>query len=106
MKIFPSILNIKNKENFETIRYNRTLCYLRRDIYDHIISHEENNYFAIGKFDRNHHKDMKITLKIIKTIMAELTTLGWSCKLSFGNTGLFVYSTENPPPSCFDDGWD
>lgn len=106
MKIFSSILNIKNKENFENIRYNRTLCYLRRDIYEHIISHDENSYFDIGKFDKNHYNDMKISLKMTDTIIKELTNLGWKCKISFGQTALFIYSTEKPPVNCWDDGWD
>jgi len=33
----------------------------------------------------------------------ELEELGWKCKKSFGQTALFIYSTENPPPSCWDD---
>ena len=36
-------------------------------------------------------------------IIEELQELGWKCKTSFGGTGLFIYSTENPPPNCYDD---
>jgi hypothetical protein len=104
MKIFPSILNVKNNKNFEKIHYTRTLCYLRRDIYNHIISHEENNYFDLGKFNENNHKDMKISLEMIRTIIKELTDLGWKCKLSFGETALFIYSSDKTPASCWDDG--
>jgi len=106
MKEFPEILDIKNKSNFTKILYDRTLCYLRRDIYEHIISHDENSYFDVKKFDQSHHRSMETTSRLISTIMEELTKLGWKCKLSFQGTGLFIYSTENPPPSCWDDGWD
>jgi len=38
----------------------------------------------------------------MESIVADLVdNLGWKCKLSFSDTGLFVYSTENPPPSCW-----
>jgi hypothetical protein len=43
--------------------------------------------------------------KLSKTIITELVNIGWNCKLSFGNTGLFIYSTDKPPPSCWDDGF-
>ena len=38
-------------------------------------------------------------------IIKELEELGWKCKLSYGQTALFIYSTENPPPSCWDDSF-
>ena len=106
MRFFPSILNIKNKENFEMILYNRNLCYFRKYLYEHIISDSEKNYFDLEKFDKNHHNDMKITMKMTKTVIEELTKLGWSCKISFGRTALFIYSTEKPPETCWDDGFD
>ena len=37
-------------------------------------------------------------------VKSELVKLGWKCKTSFGGTGLFIYSTEEPPPSCWEEG--
>ena len=39
---------------------------------------------------------------MINTTVKELKELGWNCKLSFGGTGLFIYSTENQPRGCWD----
>lgn len=102
MKEFPNCLNVKNKDTFPQLHYNRTLCYLRRDLYEHIIREDENSYFELEKFNRKYHIDSENLEKMTKTIISELQNLGWKCKLSFGNTALFIYSTEKPPPSCWD----
>lgn len=108
MKEFPNILNVKNKVQFPDIFYNRVLCYFRKEIYEHIISHGENSYFDLEKFGREYCKDqtnrVELVFQMSGTIMNELVNLGWKCKLSFGGTALFIYSTDDPPPSCWDDG--
>jgi len=102
---FPSRLNVKNKNKFPEYRYSRVLCYLRRDIFEHMITEDENNYFDLDTFRNKYFKrDLESMKKIEVTIIEELTTLGWKCKTSFGGTGLFIYSTDEPPPSCHPDG--
>jgi hypothetical protein len=105
MKEFPSILNISNKDNFKVISYNRNLCYLRTELYEHIIKEDENNYFDLEKF-RNYRKIKDITDidSMVKILIDELCILGWNCKISFGGTALFIYSSESPPVTCWDDG--
>ena len=101
MKEFPELLIVKNKKNLQKINNNRILCYLRRDVYEHVISSDENEYFDLDMFKA---KYKKVEIKpIVKTIISELENLGWNCKLSFGGTGLFIYSTQKPPPSCWED---
>jgi hypothetical protein len=108
MKEFPNILNVKNKESFHEIHYNRVLCYLRKSIYEHIISHDENNYFDLEKFGRLYFKNQKNREELINnlsiTVQKELEKLGWKCKCSFMGTALFIYSSDKPPASCWDDG--
>ena len=102
MKHFPSILNVNNKDNFPILYYNRILCYLRRKIYEHIIKEDENNYFDLDMFSISYNiKDQKIIQKMVGVLIEELHKLGWKCKLSFGETGLFIYSSDKPPPSCW-----
>ena len=100
MKEFPSILHINNKENFKDIYYNRSLCYLRKSIFEHIIKEDENTFYDLDKFKHLIKKNEEIILVIIK----ELNSLGWKCKLSYGGTALFIYSTEKPPISYWEDG--
>ena len=104
MKIFPSILNITNKNKFPQIYYNRLLSYLRKSIYEHMIKEDENNYIDLDAFSTLHGvKDKKLIEQMVKTLVNELNNLGWKCKISFGGTGLFIYSSHDPPPSCWED---
>jgi len=104
MKEFTSRLNISNKDNFPSYHYERTLCYMRRDIFEHIIRESEDSYFELDKFYHEHKiKDNTTMENMTSKIIEELQELGWKCKTSFGGTGLFIYSTENPPPNCYDD---
>lgn len=107
MKELPIILHVKNKDRFSEIYYNRVLCYLRKAVHEHVISKEENSCFDMEQFGRLYFNDknrVELTKKLSVAIQEELEELGWKCKLSFGDTALFIYSTEKPPPSCWDDG--
>jgi hypothetical protein len=102
MKKFPSTLGPNNKESFKQRYHDRLTCYLRKEIYEHILSHEEREYFSLDNFI-GQIGDREIVKKIIQEIMVELRSIGWNCKTSYGGTGLFIYSTENPPSNCFED---
>lgn len=108
MKEFPNILNVKHKKQFISIYIDRVMCYLRKEIYEHVISEDENSYFDLEKFGRVYFKNKKnreeLVNKLADDIIPEISKLGWKCKRSFGGTALFIYSSENPPPSCWDDG--
>lgn len=101
MKEFPSTLNVKNKEKFPEFYYDIVLSYLRRDIYEHVIKEDENNYFDLDIFQRKYNLQLENRDKMIQQIIKELEDLGWNCKLSFADTGLFIYSTDKPPSSCW-----
>lgn len=103
MKEFPNSCNVNNKSEFTKLLYNRNLCYLRRDIYDLLLKEDETNYFDLSKFANNRDildDDIK---KMTKSVQDELEVRGWKTKTSFAGTGLFIYSTENPPSNCFPD---
>ena len=98
MNSFPSEINKDNKENFNNLFNNMVLCMIREDIYRLLISRkDENEYVDLDKYYSKYGKN----INIIDTIITELNQLGWKTKLSFGDTGLFVFSTENPPTSCW-----
>jgi len=101
MKEFPQVLSAKNKDSFSHLNYQRLLCYLRRDLYEHIISHNETQYFSLDEFNKRV-GDMKKTQKMVTELIPELENLGWHCKISFGDTGLFIYSSEEPPVNCWE----
>ena len=100
MKEFPSLLNVLNKEKFKDIYEERVLCYLRRDIYEHILSHEEKDYFSLDEFNKKI-ENMELVKKLVDKLIPELEKLNWKCKYSYGDTALFIYSTERPPDNCW-----
>ena len=103
MKEFPSRLKPQNKDQFSSYCYNRNIAYLRKEIYELVIKGDENSYFELDKFER-HYKLKKGEIdKMSDRVSEELEELGWHVKKSFGNTGLFIFSSEVPPPSCYDD---
>jgi hypothetical protein len=96
MKEFPKHLNAKYRERFPELYYNRIKCYARKTIYEHIISHEAKDYYSLDEFNTSFHTGMEMTQKIIRELIPELEKLGWTCKLSFGDTGLFIYTGDKP----------
>lgn len=101
MKKFPDSLDVKNKNKFPTISYNRWKSYLRRELFEHIISHTEEEYFSLDRFNQRV-DNMELVQRAIKELIPELEQLGWKCILSFGETGLFIYSEEKPA-NCWEE---
>ena len=101
MNSFPTFLKPANKSHFKRYREHFLLGLLRQEITDNVLCGDENNYYALDIFQNAHKLTDKQINRLTKRITGELTALGWNIKTSFGNTGLFIYSTEEPPPSCF-----
>lgn len=107
MNKFPDILNVNNKDDFFGVFSIICLSTLRQDIYKHVIKEDENTYFDIDVWKAiNGLKNKKYKVMVensILNVINELNILGWKCKTSFGGTGLFIYSSEKPPASCYDE---
>ena len=111
MNKFPAELNVENKDKFRSFNYKRLEKKFRNDIYEFLLNRkdikdkdgkyigkDETEYFTL-EFDKKYDKEE--THKIFWKIKEELESLGWKTKLSYGDTGLFIYSTENPPKNCW-----
>ena len=103
----PDDLNMDNKLQFPLIFFNTKLSEFRKDIYNYMLSRDnENEYYDLDMWCRKNIKhNTDIMQDYVNIIKNELTNLGWNCKTSFGGTGLFVYSTDKPPSSCYEDGF-
>ena len=106
MNKFPTEINKNNKNNFREYNSNRIIKLLRNDIYTHMLSRkEETDYFDIDKFRKiylyNDEDDSNNFNKILKQVIEELNKLGWKTELSYADTGLFIYSTDEKPPNCW-----
>jgi hypothetical protein len=103
MNSFPESINVKNISNFPSINCQRIKSILREEIHNLILTRkDENVYVDLDVFLMKHcNRKTCLLEKIVIDITKELHDLGWKTKLGFGETGLFVYSTENPPSSCW-----
>ena len=102
MKKFPQTLNVVNKHMFIFYNNERILSIFRQEINDHILNQDENQYFDLDCFSRKYlDNNVEETKKMCNIISKELNDLGWKTSLSFGDTGLFIYSTDEKPTSCW-----
>jgi hypothetical protein len=104
MKEFPTNFTPANKEKFSKYLYDRNLAYLRKEIYELVLKGDENKYFELDKFARTYDIDKTNMEKMTATIKNELESNKWKVKTSYGGTGLFIYSSEQPS-CCYDDGF-
>jgi len=108
MKEFPTTFSVKNTDNFSDLTFERIKFYLRRELYEHVISHEEKDYFSGDDFSKKLASSTGLlppTTAILKTLLKEVASeiedMGWKCQLAFGGTALFVYQKEKPK-NCWD----
>jgi hypothetical protein len=105
MNEFSPSLTPGNKDNFPGIRFETVLSCLRQEITENVLRGDENDFFDLSTFSRKYGLTDSELTDMRSAVSAELEALGWSVKTSFGGTGLFVYSSEKPPPSCHADGF-
>jgi hypothetical protein len=82
----------KNLKDRQTLYQKVVLDEMRWDIYLFLLSREsEEDYFDISKYIE------KIgDVDVCQSVINSLETVGWKTALSFGDTGLFIYSGEKP----------
>jgi hypothetical protein len=102
MEKFPENISVSNVDLFSDLNFSRLLALLRKNIYEHLLWNDDNNFFDLDKFCKeNLKRDTDMLEKMIDIIIGELNKFGWNCKLSYGGTALFIYRTTEPPPSCW-----
>lgn len=101
-KPFGYNLSVENLSIYKLIYKNRIIEEeFRKDISHHLIFRkDENDYIDLNLYFNKYGKNEDI-INIFFEVRKDLAKLGWKTKLSFGDTGLFIYSTENPPSSCW-----
>lgn len=105
MKNFSTKLHVDNRENFPKVNYKRVLSFLRKQLFEHIVSHEEKEYFDLNEFRVKKRIKQEEMEKMVETVRNELGELGWKTQTSYGGTGLFIYANE-PPTNCYPDGFE
>ena len=98
---FSTEISTDNIKNFRDLNKNRLLSLIRTEIYDLILGrNDENEYYSLDIFEIKHNCKYLMN-EITENIILELNEIGWKTKLSFGDTGLFIYSTDEPPRCCW-----
>ena len=100
---FPTRLNVDNKDNFPQFKYERDMAYLRRNIYEFMLRRNETDFYALDTFAKECIVSPENLEKMLKVICDELQALGWKTKTEYGNTGLYIYSTEEHPTDNYDE---
>lgn len=103
MNSFPITIRVENKLNFAEMNIDRITSIFREEIFTTIIRRkDENEYIDLDTFSRQYCGNKSNTMNIIlNKIRDELHNLGWKTELSFGDSGLFIYSTDEKPTSCW-----
>ena len=84
-------ISVGNSQNFEILNKNKICSEIRRDIYNFLISRKnEEDFFDVDKLDK----------ECLEIIFGEIEKAGWKYKLSYGDTGLFIFK-ENVPRNCW-----
>lgn len=101
MDTFSLTFHVSNKDNFSDMFFNKYLSKLRKIISEHMLRGDENDFVDLDIFNRTYVKNMEKTKQMASIISSELKQLGWNTFLGFGETGLYIYSTEEPPANAY-----
>lgn len=101
MEIFDKRLHVSNYTNFNNLYLDYIEKQLREDIFVHIVKRKnEDDYIDLDYYSSKYGKDE--VYKVLPILTKELEAEGaWKTKLSFGDTGLFIYSTDDLPKTCW-----
>ena len=89
---FVECVKLKNLKSRDSLYQKVVLDETRWDIYLFLLSREsEEDYFDLSKYIE------KVgDVEVFRGMMNVLQKVGWKTSLSFGDTGLFIYTGEKP----------
>ena len=97
MDNFSEQLSPANKANFKSLYDTYWKKCIRDEIYRKIISGDEADFFDYECFARKHYLNVGSIRTLVYQIVDELRELGWKIKTTYGDSVLFIYSTEDLP---------
>jgi hypothetical protein len=103
MNSFPESIHVSNKGNFSQLFFQKQLYRLRKEVVNFLYKRgdKENDFIDLDTFNRAYVNDMSLTQQMTKIVMEELAVIGWNTYLGFGDTGLYIYSTEEKPDGVY-----
>jgi hypothetical protein len=103
MEKFPTDFVPSNLSEFKVFNKERQLYYLRRHIYESMLSVDfsipDKCFVDLQKIDIGQVGEIyyKIDPEIIMTVQKELEALGWCTSTAYGGTILFIYTADRIP---------
>src|SRR3990167_8199493 len=94
MKNFPQKFTPDNKEKFAEYNRKRLRAYMIRDVYETFIAGGEAYY--IDSFVIKRETTTEIAKEILRSLVPDLEKLGWTVKLLYNDSALYVYGNEVP----------
>lgn len=101
---FPDWLRPTSAHLFKDHHKKEIQNLLASDIRLHLVSRKsEAEFFDLDAFriSQTFSAGVNDTLDALADIRQELQDKGWNTALGFGNTALFIYSTESAPSNCW-----
>lgn len=97
MDSFPTNLTPENKDTFSELYDTYWKRCIREEIYKKIITGDEADFFDHDCFARKNYLNLDQIRKLMYQVIDELKELGWKIKTSYGDTAVFIYSTDTLP---------
>lgn len=98
----PDTISVTNQETFRTQFIQQKTARFRKEVVSFLLSRKrENDFIDLDQFNRKYVSDMKVTSQIVENVSNELKALGWYPVLGFGDTGLYILSTEEKPDNIY-----
>ena len=92
-------LKVVNKP-FTKLKDAFVLEKFEKDVYEFIINEDEQNFIDLSPYFEKYGELYFKETCLDKTVQ-KLKNFGWNVAFSFGDTGLFIYSTPVKPLTCW-----
>ena len=95
----------RNKPRFKTLFQTLQQSKFESTVFEFILGRQsENDFFDIDLWRKTYlYNNKEMMTNILDEMYKKLDSTGWKHKTVYKGGGLFIYSTETQPPSCFDD---
>lgn len=94
MKEFPKKFTPSNLKKFSEYNRIRLKAYLRRDVYESVLSGDD--AFHVDSFVSSRKISTDLAKELMRELSEELKHLGWNTALLYNDTALYTYGEETP----------
>lgn len=90
------LLPPERSDEFSALLETHYTSLFREVVYIHVLKRVETDFIDLTKFCVRHDLKMDQVTRICSVVVSELQALGWKTRLSYGDTGLFIFKDEVP----------